>query len=295
MRRRLPCFIVTAFLVATAGAQAQSPPGPVAQPPSRAANEERLAEVRASSEARASAYANPAVYAEQKAQWMARLQNFPDSVEVIEGAAQFFILRERGLSEQLFEEGRTREPDNPRWTSQLANLHKLNADSTGDLGEARLALTELERLRAMPATQKRGMPTELPQAAFAAGDFQKARTYAEQLLQEAVTQPTRWDYGNAVHTANLVLGRLAARQGRMADAVRLLRTAGETPGSPQLNSFGPNMSLAKDLLELGETEAVLAYFELCRVFWKMGGERLDAWALMVKEGKMPNFGANLVY
>src|SRR5688572_16823271 len=194
MRRRLPCFIVTAFLGATAGALAQSPPGPVAQPPSPAAGD-----------ARASAYANPVVYAEQKAQWMARLQNFPDNVEVIEGAAQFFILHERGLSQQLFEEGRTREPDNPRWTSQLANLHKLNANSNGDLGEARLALTELERLRAMPARQKLGMPTELPQAAFAAGDFLKARTYAEQLLQEASSRPAGWDYGNAVHKANLVL------------------------------------------------------------------------------------------
>jgi hypothetical protein len=295
MRRRLPCFIVTAFLVTTAGAQAQSPPGPVAQPPSRADAEARLAETRAASEARSRAYGNPVVYAEQKAQWMARLQNFPDNVEVIEGAAQFFILHERGLSQQLFEEGRTREPDNPRWTSQLANLHKLNADSTGDLGEARLALTELERLRAMPATQKRGMPTELPQAAFAAADFQKARTYAEQLLKEALAQPTGWDYGNKVHKANLVLGRLAAREGRMVDAVRLLRTAGETPGSPQLNSFGPNMSLAKDLVELGETEAVLAYFEQCRVFWKMGGPRLDAWTSDVKAGRVPNFGANLIY
>ena len=110
MRRRLPCFIVTAFLGATAGALAQSPPGPVAQPPSPAAGD-----------ARASAYANPVVYAEQKAQWMARLQNFPGNVEVIEGAAQFFILHERGLSQQLFEEGRTLEPS----FAHAANLQKL--------------------------------------------------------------------------------------------------------------------------------------------------------------------------
>ena len=55
------------------------------------------------------------------------------------------------------------------------------------------------------------------------------------------------------------------------------------------------MSLAKDLLERGETEAVLAYFEACLVFWKMGGSRLDAWRQDVEAGRIPNFGANLRY
>ena len=55
------------------------------------------------------------------------------------------------------------------------------------------------------------------------------------------------------------------------------------------------MSLATDLLQQGETEAVLAYFELCRVFWKMGRDRLDAWTKEVRAGKVPAFGANLRY
>jgi hypothetical protein len=40
---------------------------------------------------------------------------------------------------------------------------------------------------------------------------------------------------------------------------------------------------------------VLAYFEMCRVFWKMGGSRLDAWTQAVQAGNVPNFGANLRY
>ena len=55
------------------------------------------------------------------------------------------------------------------------------------------------------------------------------------------------------------------------------------------------MLLAKDLLERGETEAVLAYFEMCRAFWNMGGARLDAWRTEVQAGAIPNFGANLRY
>lgn len=98
-----------------------------------------------------------------------------------------------------------------------------------------------------------------------------------------------------MHKGNLILGRIAVREGRLAEAVTFLRASGDTPGSGVLNSFGPNMSLAKDLLERGEVEAVLNYFESCRLFWKMGGARLDAWSKDVQAGNIPNFGANLRY
>jgi hypothetical protein len=62
-----------------------------------------------------------------------------------------------------------------------------------------------------------------------------------------------------------------------------------------MNSFGPNVSLAKDLLEKGERDAVIQYLELCRKFWKMDNGRLDQWIKEIKAGKVPQFGANLVY
>jgi hypothetical protein len=55
------------------------------------------------------------------------------------------------------------------------------------------------------------------------------------------------------------------------------------------------MLLARDLLGAGEKDAVLAYFEQCRKFWKLGGEKLDRWSQEVKAGVTPNFGANLLY
>lgn len=54
-----------------------------------------------------------------------------------------------------------------------------------------------------------------------------------------------------------------------------------------MNSFGPNMQLAK--------EVVLEYLELCGKFWKMGGQRLSTWSDAVKDGKTPEFGASLNY
>ena len=238
---------------------------------------------------------DPVLYAKQKAQWLARVEALPQDLDVLEGAAGFFLILDRPLARDLLERARALEPDNPRWVLKLAHLHRMNAAAHGDVAEALLALREEERAYAMAPADRRTVPAVLPETAFDAGDLPKAGAYAKRLLDEASSYRDNWNYGNAIHKGNLVLGRIAMREGRIADAVKFLRASGETRGSPQLNSFGPNMSLAKDLLEQGETEAVLAYFELCRVFWKMGGSRLDAWAKKVRAGSVPAFGANLRY
>jgi len=82
---------------------------------------------------------------------------------------------------------------------------------------------------------------------------------------------------------------------RIEDSKKYLRLAGLTPGSPQLNSFGPNMSLAKQLLEAGERDTVVEYLDFCRKFWQMDFGKLDYWTAQVRAGEVPDFGANLTY
>jgi hypothetical protein len=130
---------------------------------------------------------------------------------------------------------------------------------------------------------------------FVLGKTEDARTYASNLLALLPKFSNDWNYGNAVQDANLVLGRVAVKEGHIEEAKHLLLEAGKSPGSPQMNTFGPNMSLAKDLLEKKERDVVLEYFELCRKFWEMDGGRLNQWSQEVKAGKIPDFGANLVY
>jgi hypothetical protein len=55
------------------------------------------------------------------------------------------------------------------------------------------------------------------------------------------------------------------------------------------------MSLAKDLFEAGEHQAVLSFFEECRAFWKMDHGKLKQWEDQVNSSRLPDFGANLVY
>lgn len=128
---------------------------------------------------------------------------------------------------------------------------------------------------------------------FNAGDITEARRLAGGILA-GERHPD--DTGRPLHDAHMVLGRIAAKEGRIDDAVaKLLEAARDNRGDPGMNSFGPNMSLAKDLLEHGRSDAVLQYFELCRQFWKSGHKYLDKWAAEIKTGATPNFGANLGY
>jgi len=138
--------------------------------------------------------------------------------------------------------------------------------------------------------------TRMAPTALAAGDSVKAGDYAKTLLAMASDLQKDWNYGNAIHVGNLVLGEIALDAGDLKEAKRYMLQAGDTPGSPQLNSFGPNMLLARELLEKGETEVVLKYFELCQRFWEVHGpERLEQWRADVANGRIPKFGANLIY
>jgi hypothetical protein len=136
---------------------------------------------------------------------------------------------------------------------------------------------------------------QLAKRAMKAGETDKAEAYAKQSLQMAPQYPKSWNYGNAIFYGNVVLGHVALQRGNLEQAGQYLLAAAGTPGSPQLDSFGPNMVLAKELLEKGQSDVVLQYFALCRNFWKMDFGKLDEWSATVREGKVPRFSANLVY
>jgi hypothetical protein len=112
--------------------------------------------------------------------------------------------------------------------------------------------------------------------------------YGRVLVHSAVAQGD-FDTGNRIHNGNLLLGRSALRAGRREEARAYLLAAGRTPGSPQLDSFGPSMALAKEMLETGEGETVIQYLDLCHRFWKMDGGRLEHWSDEIRQGRIPNF------
>ena len=125
---------------------------------------------------------------------------------------------------------------------------------------------------------------DIAREAMDAGAVDKASSYATELLKMAADNQDDWNYGNAVFTGNMVLGLVALRQGSVAQARLYLLESGKTKGSPQLDSFGPDFTLARELLRQGERDAVVDFLAACKSFWKLGLDRLDQMIAAVKSG-----------
>ena len=139
-------------------------------------------------------------------------------------------------------------------------------------------------------------------AALHAGDTKAATKHASELLKKN-TDKTSWNFGNVVYEANQILGLAALREGRVAAAKQYLIAAGRTPGSPQLNSFGPEMTLAQELLNRGEKQVVLDFLDLVAKFWatpkpntqrrflglyKQHAAKIQHWKKEIRAGKKPS-------
>jgi hypothetical protein len=199
------------------------------------------------------------------------------------------------LSGQLLDRAIALDPKNSDWRGQRIEATILNSNFNGL--SAPDAWTSVKAdLDALSGDARYYNLAHAAELAEHAGKADEAVTLAQELLSNASGRKD-WNTSNALHAGNLVLGKVALDRGDVAAAeAYLIESASSIPtGSPQLNSFGPNMSLALALLKAGHQKAVLQYFELCRAFWKMGGTKLDTWSSEVADGKTPQFGANLVY
>ena len=142
------------------------------------------------------------------------------------------------------------------------------------------------------ATGERERFHALPMAAVGAvhlGRYDLAARLADETLATAGSYRTDWNYGNAIHAGHTVRGLVALHDGDKARAVSELHESGATPGSPQLNSFGPSMRLARALLRAGESQSVIDYLEQCRAFWEGGDAWITVWEEKIRAGSVPNF------
>jgi tetratricopeptide (TPR) repeat protein len=226
---------------------------------------------------------------EGKKAWLSQVARQPKNAAILGKAAAYLLFEDPAMAESLYKRAEAAEPQNPFWPDRLGHLYSLGLSTkTGEEKQkvAKDALAAYERT--LQHIKNRGdVLPDAAKAAFEAGDFAKARVYAQEVLAGENCD------GHNVHHGNLILGRIALHDGDVAKAKEHLLAAGKTSGSAALNSFGPNMTLAKELLEKGERRVVLEYFKLCANFWKK--DELDTWASEVRAGKVPDFGANLEY
>jgi tetratricopeptide (TPR) repeat protein len=235
-------------------------------------------------------------YQEGKQLWLKQVDLQSNNPAILVNAAHYLRINDAEIAESLLQRAYTLRPGDPDVANLLSSLcrriamrSETSQSKKQELAQKALTLGE-QSLNASPIDRFYRLD-DVAEAALEAGEFVKAERYAHELLADAPKYESNWDYGNAIHNGNLILGRLAVQNGNLEEACEYLLKAGETRGSPQLGSFGPNMDLARELLEHGQREVVIKYFESCERFWEMGQDRLRNWRVDVEQGRVPDFGA----
>lgn len=219
--------------------------------------------------------------------WLRQVEANSDNVLIIAHAASFFHLSDPRLSARLYRQAIALDSEEPNWLRNLARvLRRSGRKNIPRLKEALVALQEALRKTKDPKF-KRFLYDDLAELAFELGEWFLAKTFAAKSVRQAYKYGKDWSSGNAIHNGNCVLGRMALKNGEMNAARRYLKNASKTEGSPQLNSFGPNMRFAQEMLRAGERDSVIKYLEECKRFWKGRNEELSECILRIELGRSP--------
>lgn len=230
----------------------------------------------------------PESYAKAHKIWTDHLENSPENPRIIQNASNFFETSSPDEAQELLERGRKLEPKNVFWPNQLGNLYarrRIGNSDPNPLESAKKELAYFEEVLIL-TNNKSVYFMDCGNAAFYAEDYKKARMYAEKAL--ASEQGKRnWNTGNNIHKGNCILGLIALKSGNKQTAKSYLLAAGKCGGSPQLNSFGPNMTLASALYDAGKKKAVKDYLKLVKTFWEP--KTIDEMLALIKDGQKPEF------
>jgi hypothetical protein len=120
--------------------------------------------------------------------------------------------------------------------------------------------------------------------------LERARRLAEEAL--ALAAKLRGDprSGAVVYRAHVTLGVVAIRRGDRAGAVKHMRLAVETPGSPEVAEYAQSFlhqRLVNYLLKAGERESVADFLERAAAFQVYERDRPLKDAKAIREGRMP--------
>lgn len=224
-----------------------------------------------------------------KSLWLRHLEQNPEDVVILENASEFFSPNEAAFAKTLLERAKDIQPQNPKWSENLAHLYDLGIDGIELSNCRRAALLEQERALSLTRghSGRRTILQDLPKFAYRAEQYEKSFGYAKQLLLCATKENDSCFASDFKHAAHTVLGLLEIRNGNVERSKRHLLESAEVEGSPALRSFGPSMELASQLLTLDERESVLAYLNRCEKFWKRRSEKMGKWRGEILNGSIP--------
>ena len=137
------------------------------------------------------------------------------------------------------------------------------------------------------------LPERVDEERAAAASHERARQYANEALELAMRRPDDRDSADAVFAATMALGANAFREGNRRAAIRHMLDAADAPASfsRRTGSMVLGLSLERrligGLLQAGERETVIDYFERSARRRPADRERLLAAATAIRNGKQP--------
>jgi len=191
--------------------------------------------------------------------WDRLIASNPTNATIVGQAAVYRswdVFRPQDRTVSLFENACHLDPKNPRWPRLLGKMYSQLAYGLRDSETAGKALAMLERAASLTnAPLSLEDYTELTQAASTAGQADKVFLYGTNATARlAHTDNNR--HGDEIHNVNAMLCLAALHNGEKKMAGEYLLRAGHSPGSPVLDSFGPDFSYAAKMLKAGETNVV---------------------------------------
>lgn len=178
------------------------------------------------------------------------------------------------LADRWLRRARELAPPGDEWKTPLSTALRQRAQRTNDPSEKLRLLREAYDLA--PDAAKRGMQGDMALAEFASGNDALSEQDAR-ALAETPQNPSEYNLGQTL------LGRLAIARGNTAQAKELLLASVNPPAKFKNPVFEPNMTLAQDLYDAGDKDAVIAFLEASRNIWKFDRGRIDRMISFVKK------------
>ena len=212
--------------------------------------------------------------------FLEQLKKYPKDTKLLWGASQICENLDKGLTINLLEQGKKYSTKKQNWAKKLGNIYELTNNEAESYKNYKLAFEFSNK------NDQKLIVGDLAYAALKLKKFTEAEKYALLCLDFASKQEDRyWNKNNLIFSGNDILGLIAFEKGNFNLACKHLIISGNTNGSAQLSSFGPDMTLANKLLRIGKKRAVISFLELCSKYWEK--KLCYKWIKEIKDGKIP--------
>ncbi len=203
-------------------------------------------------------------YERVKKVWLRQTERHNTKTTVLANAASFYSFRDEELAAELLLRCKKLQPANEEWSRRLASLYRQRGP---EFAKSALAETELVLESAKNQEDRFYSLEKVPEAAFNAGELEKANEAACELISMANDFPDHWFHAGVIQSAHTTLGRLALLKGERESAKWHLSQSLPDKDSEIIGGrLLANMALAEDLLKLNEKDAVLEYLDRCQPF-----------------------------